>query len=438
MRQVFISYSRKDEAFVEQLASDLAAHLPNVKVFYDKLLPPGKSFADTLEAKIEQADVVLAILSPDYLESSWTKQELNVALDRQLKKQACLLPLMVRPCTPTGFVAQLTWVDFTVEYEHALARLIGGITGEPIIPRNHELEAEVVALKLQLAAANGKYGPSSSPLTRDPGNLTQGTPTPQPLEKTLREWIKSILDVKLAFSLFALIVALGAMALGVVAFNRADVELNFNKEGATVVTRRNEVTKAMVLLPANRLWLNTGLELKKGQSVTITASGSINLAIHRLVETAKDHKKRPRLGWIGPDGGKSYKTDLDNARSKYLISPDPDHYGALLACIVSADDRPLGKDNPYPKGIKQIGSRGSITAESAGTLWLVVNDVVLTEQSRDAYVASQKILDEVYGVGIVTVAQREREWEEIKNRRYYEAFFDDNVGEFLIHVDFTK
>lgn len=390
MRQVFISYSRKDEAFVERLASDLAAHLPNVKVFYDKLLPPGKSFADTLEAKIEQADVVLAILSPDYLESSWTKQELNVALDRQLKKQVRLLPLMVRPCTPTGFVAQLTWIDFTVDYEYALARLIGGISGEPIMSTNPELEAEVAALKTQLAAAHGQPGPPSSPSTIDPGNLTQGTPTPQTLEKTSLKWVKTVLTVNLAFSLLALIVAVWAVAV-----KQADVETTSNKEGATVVTDRNEVTKTLVLLPASRLWLDTELEVKKGQSVTITASGSINLAAHRLVEAMKDHT-RPRLGWIGPDGGSyPYRKDLDNGRSKYLISP-AHNYGALLACIVPAGDPLPGKENPKPNGIKQIGSRGSITAEATGNLWLVVNDVVLTEQAHDVYVPEQEVLNDIY------------------------------------------
>lgn len=398
MRQVFISYSHKDQEFFKRLASDLAAHLPNAKVFHDELLPPGESFADTLEAKIEQADIVLALLSPDYLESRWTKQELNVALDRRLKKQARVLPLMVRPCRPTGFVAQLTWVDFTKNYEDALARLIREISGEPIMSTNPELQAEVAALKAQLATAPG------------------------------------VLDVKLAISLLALLVAVWAA----VAPNRADVENNLNKENATVVTDRNEVTKTLILLPANRLWLDTGLEVKKGQSVTITASGSINLAAHRLVEAMKDHK-RPPFGWIGPDGGKyPYPRSFDNKRSKSLIFPDPDYYGALLACIVPAGDLPLGLKNPKPNGIKRIGSRGSITAEATGSLWLVVNDVILTEQSHDDYVHDQDILNAVYGPGKVTEAQKEKEWKEIKNEGYYEAFFDDNLGELLIQIDFTK
>jgi predicted nucleotide-binding protein len=86
MSQVFISHSRKDQAFVQRLAADLAARLPQVQVFYDMLIQPGASWADTLAAQIEQADVVLALLSPDYLASAWAQQELNVALERQPTK----------------------------------------------------------------------------------------------------------------------------------------------------------------------------------------------------------------------------------------------------------------------------------------------------------------------------------------------------------------
>jgi hypothetical protein len=128
--KIFISYSHKDREFVERLTSDLNVHLPDVQVFYDMLIQPGTSWAETLASRIEQADIVLAILSPDYLASAWAGQELNVALERQLNNEARLLPLLIRPCNPTGFLSQLNWVDFTEDYGAGLARLIWGITGK--------------------------------------------------------------------------------------------------------------------------------------------------------------------------------------------------------------------------------------------------------------------------------------------------------------------
>jgi hypothetical protein len=53
-----------------------------------------------------------------------------VALERQLAKRARVLPVLVRPCTPTGFLSTLAWLDFTEDYDVALAHLIWGITGE--------------------------------------------------------------------------------------------------------------------------------------------------------------------------------------------------------------------------------------------------------------------------------------------------------------------
>ena len=81
-----------DRAFVQRLAADLEARLPQTQVFYDMLIQPGASWAEALAVQIEQAEAVLVVLSPEYLASAWARQELNMALERQLKKQARLLP----------------------------------------------------------------------------------------------------------------------------------------------------------------------------------------------------------------------------------------------------------------------------------------------------------------------------------------------------------
>lgn len=190
--------------------------------------------------------------------------------------------------------------------------------------------------------------------------------------------------------------------------------------------------KETVLLPANKLWLNTGLEIKPGQEVKITATGSINLAIHRLVEAAYTHKY-PRLGWMEPEGGQplGYK---DLRIKQYLISPD-NNYGVLLACITTED---LSKTNPKPKNISVIGRNASIKSEKGGKLWLVVNDAVLNKDAESAYILSQKELDETYGSGKVTVKQREDEWKRIVDDSYFEAYFDDNSGAFLVQIQFAQ
>jgi len=130
MPKIFISYSHKDRNFVRYLQQDLVARLPEIQMSYDMLIPAGESWAEAVTAQIEQADIVLVVLSPDYLNSGWAIQELNVALESRLHANARIIPLLLRPCNPTGFLSMVTWVDFTEDYEEALARLIWGITGE--------------------------------------------------------------------------------------------------------------------------------------------------------------------------------------------------------------------------------------------------------------------------------------------------------------------
>ncbi|HEX7680281.1 MAG TPA: toll/interleukin-1 receptor domain-containing protein [Thermoanaerobaculia bacterium] len=130
MTQVFISYSHKDREFVTRLTADLRRRVPQVEVWYDMMVAPGESWANSLAERIESADVILSVLSPDYLESQWAQQEAQVALLRTSEKHARFIPLLVRPCHPSGLIAHYTWVDFTTNYDDALESLIWGLTGE--------------------------------------------------------------------------------------------------------------------------------------------------------------------------------------------------------------------------------------------------------------------------------------------------------------------
>jgi hypothetical protein len=189
-----------------------------------------------------------------------------------------------------------------------------------------------------------------------------------------------------------------------------------------------------LLLPANKLWLNTGIQIKPGQSVKITATGSVNLGIHRLIEAANTHSN-PRWNWTDPAGNyeSSRPTPIDKAVKALFIAPGLKP-GVLLAYVT--DKNYLSKYNPKPQGIQEIGKDGEISSQKGGTLWLVINDAVLDDsnKSRDAYVLPQDKLDETYGRGKVTEKQRKDELERIQTENYFEAFFDDNAGEFLVQV----
>jgi hypothetical protein len=139
-KQVFISYHREDTDFVQELARDLNERLPDVSVVYDTVLPAGASFVETLFSVIKASDVVLAVLSPSYIMSHWATREMNIAIERSLNSDARLIPIILRPCKPHGYISMLRAIDFTKKQNEALTDLIWGITGEQPLaaaPRDH-------------------------------------------------------------------------------------------------------------------------------------------------------------------------------------------------------------------------------------------------------------------------------------------------------------
>ena len=85
MIKAFISYSHHDREFVERLVKDLEARLPDLRVWYDMLITGGESWTDALTKEIESADVILAILSPNYLASQWGMKELEPSVSMKVR-----------------------------------------------------------------------------------------------------------------------------------------------------------------------------------------------------------------------------------------------------------------------------------------------------------------------------------------------------------------
>ena len=65
MTQVFISYSRRDLDFVEQLAADLQA--AGLDVWYDlSELKGGDDWAEEIQAAIDSSDKFIIVISPEF------------------------------------------------------------------------------------------------------------------------------------------------------------------------------------------------------------------------------------------------------------------------------------------------------------------------------------------------------------------------------------
>ena len=93
MTQIFISYSRRDLGFVEQLASDLKE--AGLDVWYDLSdLVGGTRWRIEIENAIRISQHVVMVLSPDSVGSEWVEREYLFA--NNLKKN--IVPILYRPC----------------------------------------------------------------------------------------------------------------------------------------------------------------------------------------------------------------------------------------------------------------------------------------------------------------------------------------------------
>lgn len=112
-KKVLISYSAEDELYRAELAKHLSVMERNgdVQIWYQSKTRAGEDVAQ-VQAAMEAADVVLLLLSVDYLSSKeiW-EQELTVALARRAAGLCTVTGIVLYPCdwtsTPLGKIAMM-------------------------------------------------------------------------------------------------------------------------------------------------------------------------------------------------------------------------------------------------------------------------------------------------------------------------------------------
>jgi TIR domain len=101
MATVFFSYSHQDEA----LRNELEKHLTMLKregsitAWHDRRIKAGDNFGKAIDGELEKADVVLLLVSSDFLSSDYCySKEMQVAMDRQEQGEARVIPIILRAC----------------------------------------------------------------------------------------------------------------------------------------------------------------------------------------------------------------------------------------------------------------------------------------------------------------------------------------------------
>ena len=99
--KIFLSYAHEDEAMKTQLDRNLVAlkHNNSIEVWQDKAILPGDVWDDEIKHALATADIILLLISVDFNNSKYIwENELTVALERHLKKEARVIPIILRPC----------------------------------------------------------------------------------------------------------------------------------------------------------------------------------------------------------------------------------------------------------------------------------------------------------------------------------------------------
>lgn len=110
---VFVSYRRKDVEFVKKLVASLQAEGKEVWVDWEDIPPGVEGFADEIKRGLEGADTFIAVLSPDYLESTYCVDlELGYAVEMNKK----IIPIVLKNFDgydiPKG-IGHINWIYFT-------------------------------------------------------------------------------------------------------------------------------------------------------------------------------------------------------------------------------------------------------------------------------------------------------------------------------------
>ena len=137
--RIFISYSRKDSAFVDRLADDLRER--RIDTWVDRSSTHGgQDWTTAIQQVINESNAVVLALSPAVWQSQWIHREIHyaVSVDKPI------IPVVWRPVNNDQVfleIAELNRIAFTTSYAQGFADLVRAISNVTSIansPNLHE------------------------------------------------------------------------------------------------------------------------------------------------------------------------------------------------------------------------------------------------------------------------------------------------------------
>src|SRR5260370_14341164 len=98
--EVFYSYAHEDEPLRQELEKHL--HILElqgfIKGWHDRDISAGIEWANEIDTHLNSAHIILLLVSPDFLASRYCYSvEMKRAMERHYAKEACVIPIILRP-----------------------------------------------------------------------------------------------------------------------------------------------------------------------------------------------------------------------------------------------------------------------------------------------------------------------------------------------------
>ena len=238
--------------------------------------------------------------------------------------------------------------------------------------------------------------PAPQPEKKDPGTIKIEIQKYKSLVDALREY-RMVFRAILIIFMVGLLLFTGITAV-VIAVKRfyPYSDIATNALGATTLKNEDKEVSYWLLNTAE-LWANSGIKVKKGQTITVRASGKKHTAMHHLYDDARGNNVKLQEPWVGTQGfttGEDRREgNRDQTRAKYRIFPD-ENQDELLMQIVPVGGSPDLRPRFFAKSangkhyyVKEsenrflvIGDRqDNIHIEQDGILYFGINDIVLDD-----------------------------------------------------------
>lgn len=96
-KNIFLSYSHKDEEYKKELDTHFAAlkRSGKIETWQDRKIIAGEDWDKTIEEALLNADIALLLLSPDFMASDYIW---NVEIPKAIEKGVKIVPIFLRPC----------------------------------------------------------------------------------------------------------------------------------------------------------------------------------------------------------------------------------------------------------------------------------------------------------------------------------------------------